>query len=277
MRSVSGSAWCFRCSTCGVWASNLHIGINGAAHHQLDEDLRQTGLERLRRQNNATVLKRLASEGLRANSTLLDVGAAHGWFIAAARKLGFVAEGIEPDHAIASRACESGISVRAGYFPDAVGEDERFDAICFNDVLEHIPDVRLALAACSQRLNPGGIVSINIPNSRGVAYRSALLARRFGLTVLFDRLWQVDLPSPHLWYFDEQNLVTLCASIGLRPAFIGRLPSLTRTGLWQRAHEDRRPSVLSVLGFALAWLSAPILNCGAMSDIMHIVVRKPDA
>lgn len=131
-----------------------------------------------------------------------------------------------------------------GFFPDVLGADERVDAICFNDVLEHIPDVRLALTACYRHLSPGGLLSINIPNSRGLVYRVALLARRLAMRGLFDRLWQVGLPSPHLWYFDEAGISALCAAAGMKPVFAGRLPSLTRRGLWERAHEDRRPSAV---------------------------------
>jgi len=169
----------------------------------------------------------------------------------------------------------AGSSVRSGFFPDILGERDLFDAICFNDVLEHLPDVRLALAACYQHLKPGGLLSINIPNSRGLVYRVGVVARRLGLSALFDRLWQLNLPSPHLWYFDEAALSALCTAAGLEPVFAGRLPSITRKGLWQRAHEDRRPSATTVLGVLLAWVAAPVLNNRLASDIMHVIARRP--
>ncbi len=277
MGPLTASTWCYRCARCGTWASTLHVGINGDAHHQLDEDLRETGLARLREQNNATVLDRLTTVGLSSSQTVLDVGAAHGWFVGAARDRGFRAEGIEPDDALATRARANGTSVRAGFFPDVLGADERVDAICFNDVLEHIPDVRLALTACYRHLSPGGLLSINIPNSRGLVYRVALLARRLSMRGLFDRLWQVGLPSPHLWYFDEAGISALCAAAGMKPVFAGRLPSLTRRGLWERAHEDRRPSAITVVGVLVAWIAAPVLNNRFASDIMHVIARKPVA
>jgi SAM-dependent methyltransferase len=179
---------------------------------------------------------------------------------------------------MAERADANGADIRRGYFPDALDADDSFDAICFNDVLEHIVDVRAAVAACDRHLRPGGLLSINIPNSRGLLYRVALLAKRAGAAGLFDRLWQVSFPSPHVWYFDEAGLSALCASQGLPTVFTGRLPTLTRAGLWQRTHLDRRrPSLSSVAGVAAAWVATPMLNSTWATDIMHVIARKPRA
>jgi SAM-dependent methyltransferase len=256
----------------------LHVGINGPQHHVLDEDLRETGLSLLRKQNNEIILDRLRMLNLAPGGTLLDVGAAHGWFVLAALDRGLKATGIDPDVQMAERADANGAEIRRGYFPDALDADDSFDAICFNDVLEHIVDVRAAVAACDRHLRPGGLLSINIPNSRGLLYRVALLAKRAGAAGLFDRLWQVSFPSPHVWYFDEAGLSALCASQGLPTVFTGRLPTLTRAGLWQRTHLDRRrPSLSSVAGVAAAWVATPMLNSTWATDIMHVIARKPRA
>lgn len=271
------SSWSFRCPRCGTWASSLHVGINGPEHHRLDEDLRETGLSRLRKQNNEIILDRLRMLGLTPGGSLLDVGAAHGWFVLAAHDRGLKATGIDPDVHMAERADANGADIRRGYFPDALDADESFDAICFNDVLEHILDVRAAVAACDRHLRPGGLLSINIPNSRGLLYRVALMAKRAGAAGLFDRLWQKSFPSPHVWYFDEAGLSALCASQGLPTVLTGQLPTLTRAGLWQRAHLDRRPSVSSVAGVAAAWVATPMLNSAWATDIMHVIAQKPRA
>jgi hypothetical protein len=60
--------------------------------------------------------------------------------------------------------------------------------------------------------------------------------------------------------------------------FTGRLPTLTRAGLWQRTHLDRRrPSLSSVAGVAAAWVATPMLNSTWATDIMHVIARKPRA
>ncbi len=267
--------WCFQCPSCSTWGSTLPIGINSDAHEKLDEDQRETGLAELRRHNDAVVVDRLLEHGLERGDTLLDVGCAHGWFLNAARARGIDAQGIEPDEAVAARADSTG--VRIGFFPDVLDDDERFAAITYNDVLEHFPDARSAVAATARHLEPGGLLSVNIPNSRGLFYRLAMLCHLLGLRSAFDRLWQVGLPSPHVWFFDRAGLTRLGEEEGLQLVSAGSLDSTRRKGLWQRAHADRKPSLTSVVGVAVVWLAAPLFNAHRTSDIMHVVFRKPEA
>lgn len=270
----SGPAWRFRCLGCGTWASTLSVDINGDAHSDLDESLRETGLSTLREMNNTRVLNRLAQLGLPDHAQVLDVGSAHGWFVRAAVDRGWQAEGLEPDDAIAARSSEAGVAVRQGFFPDALADDETFDAICFNDVLEHLPDVRAAVAACRHHLRPGGLLSVNIPSTSGAVFTLGRWMERVGSSRLSDRLWQVGFPSPHLWYFDQMGLSRLCESEGLEPVLVATLPSVVRNGLWERAHEGGRQTPLTVVGVAAAWLGAPLLNHSRTSDIMHVIARK---
>jgi SAM-dependent methyltransferase len=266
--------WSFRCAGCGTWASTLSVSINLAeTHRMLDEERRELGLAELRHRNLRVVVDRLLEAGLEPGSRLLDVGSAHGWFLQAAADRGMRAEGIEPDEAVAARAAVG--RVRVGFFPDVLGSDEEFDAVTFNDVLEHLPDADAAVAASASHLAPGGLLSINIPNRRGLFYRLALVAHRLGLRGAFERLWQVGLPSPHLWYFDSAGLVRLGERHGLRLVRSDTLDSVRRRGLWHRAHADRRPSPTTVIGFATVWLLAPVLNARRASDIIHLVFRKP--
>lgn len=266
--------WCFQCPVCGTWASTLPVGINSSElHDALDEDARETGLAELRHHNFGVVTDRLASQGLHRGARLLDVGSAHGWFLDAAATRGFDAEGIEPDEAVAARS--RGNQVRVGFFPDVLEADERFDAITYNDVLEHLPDVDAAVAASATHLQPGGLLSVNIPNRRGLFFRLALLCHMIGLRGAFERLWQVGLPSPHLWYFDADGLARLGERHGLEVVVSETLDSVRREGLWRRAHADRRPSPTSVVGVAVVWLLAPVFNARFASDIIHVVFRKP--
>ncbi|HEX6137905.1 MAG TPA: class I SAM-dependent methyltransferase, partial [Casimicrobiaceae bacterium] len=121
----------------------------------LREEQREAALEPLRRRNFETVLERLAACGA-VRGELLDVGCAHGWFLDAARRRGYVASGIEPDAAIAAQAVRRGHTVTHGRFPQALPAGVRFDVIVFNDVFEHLPDPRGALGAVHAALRPGG-------------------------------------------------------------------------------------------------------------------------
>jgi SAM-dependent methyltransferase len=266
--------WCYRCPQCSTWGSTLDVGINGAGHANLDEGLRETGLAVLREANNEIIMRRLAQLGAPEGARLLDVGSAHGWFVRAARARGFEAEGIEPDTEVAKLSAANGVEPVHGLFPDALPAGRLYDVITFNDVLEHIPDVPGILGAVHDRLRPGGLLSVNIPNSQGIVYRTSVVAARMGVRSVFERLWQVGLPSPHLWFFHESGLTRLVTSLGFERRFAGRLPSITRNGIWQRAHADRRPTPLTVGSVAVGWAAAPLLNNERNSDIMHLVFAR---
>lgn len=124
-------------------------------HEPIDHDARIAGFKELRAENNARVLDEIGALIPLEGKRLLDVGSAHGWFLAEAVRRGMIAEGIEPDEAMVEQSTALGVTVRHGYFPAAMSENERVDVISFNDVLEHIPDVDATLAACAKSLRPG--------------------------------------------------------------------------------------------------------------------------
>ena len=267
--------WHRRCAACGYESAALAPSINDPAlHAQLDEQGREQALGALRRSNFAALLQRLSALGRPAGGALLDVGAAHGWFLqqAAGR---FEVLGIEPDQAMQLRCAAAGLPVRAGYFPQVLDAGERFGVIVFNDVFEHLPDPPAALAACRHHLLPGGLLVLNLPSSRGPFYRAARLLRRLGIGGPFDRLWQKGMPSPHLHYFDPGNLSRLAAAAGFEPAYSGELPALRWRGLYARvayaAPGAHLRNALAWLAAALAW---PLLRAFP-SDIALVIMRRP--
>jgi len=116
-------------------------------------------------------------------------------------ELGFKVQGIEPDANVVGGNWAHGVQVRCGLFPDVLAPDDRFDVIVFNDVLEHIPDLRRAISAAASHLRPGGVLCLNCPDKRGILFIVASLLDRVGILGPYDRLWQKGLPSPHVWYF----------------------------------------------------------------------------
>ena len=151
--------WVFRCAGCRVLSSTLEVAIPAQASEAvIDEVAREAGLATLRRRNNERLLAGLASLLPEGRRRLLDVGSGPGFLLAQAKEAGFQAEGIEPDANTVEAARSHGANVRHGYFPEALMADERFDVIVFNDVLEHIPDLKGALAASARHLAAGGVL-----------------------------------------------------------------------------------------------------------------------
>lgn len=265
-----------RCVSCSSWRSNLPVTIDiaGGSTRSLDERVRRDALEPLRRANFAQVLDRLEQRAPMEDKDVLDVGSAHGWFLEAAADRGARPVGVEPDSVIAAAGRDDGLAVRAGFFPDVIAEGEQFDVITFNDVLEHIPDVAACLDACHDTLRPGGLLSINIPTSDGLAYRLAVVLARCGVRAPFDRLWQVGLPSPHRHYFPRLALARLVETHGFVGVQTKALPAIRLRGLWGRLHMISRPSAASVLLFGALVLASPLLNRPRNSDIVHVVALR---
>ncbi|UXH77792.1 class I SAM-dependent methyltransferase [Roseateles amylovorans] len=98
---------------------------------------------------------------------VLDVGCNTGAFGEALKRerAGIEVWGVEPDHASAVRARQLLDHVDEGFFgPDLSLPAHHFDAIIFNDVLEHMADPWAALHLCRRWLAPGGVVLASLPN-----------------------------------------------------------------------------------------------------------------
>jgi SAM-dependent methyltransferase len=195
--------------------------------------------------------------------TLLDVGCSVGAFAEAASRRGIRAYGIEPEEDLKKIAEVHSEKVYLGYFPDALPKELKFDLISFNDVLEHIEDVNSSIEECRRRLNPGGILVINLPSSRGIFYQVASAMDKLGARGPLSRLWQVGSRTPHLHYFSPDTLKSVCERHHLLEVERNRLPSVTLDGLWSRlrAEEKRRRVILvDLLLFLALSISIPFLG-----------------
>lgn len=266
-----GRPWHERCPSCGFERARLVADIEGRPE-VIDEDEREDALEGLRRDNFERLLD--AVERLRPlrGTSVLDVGCAHGWFLDAAKARGARTHGVEPEARMLARA-RGGHELRQGYFPAALAPGERHDLIAFNDVFEHLPDPGAALDGVRERLNPGGLLVLNLPNREGFFYRVATLLRGLGLPGPFDRLWQVGFKSPHLSFFAPSDLSRLAERHGFEVARSLYLPALRLRGLWSRIRYDVK---MPLWRAALVWLgSAAVLPVAALfpSDAFALLLR----
>ena len=271
------AAWHAKCPVCSYESAALEVAINyeREADH-VNEEERETGLKALRLENFKAIVAMAERHAPPGGRKLLDVGSAHGWFLETARER-FDVLGVEPDAIVGSRAAARGLPIRAGFFPDVLKEGERFDVIVFNDVIEHIPDIRGALAACQERLTPNGILILNLPNSRGFFYRLSKLIARLGWRAPFDRLWQKGLPSPHVHYFDSGNLAKLVGTHGFDMVHSAELPALRAKGLLERLRCAGNISPVSLYTqYAAIMAAIPVLSAFP-SDIIVCVFRKKTA
>lgn len=271
------AAWHAICPVCHYESGDLSLSINEAITSEvLDEASREIALKALRVDNFKKIVKDATRFVQTDASTLLDVGCAHGWFLEQSAPR-FKVLGIEPDEVVGRRAAARGLPVRIGYFPAALNADERFDVIVFNDVFEHIPDIREALYACRERLNRNGILILNLPSSTGIFYRTSKLFAKFGWQGPLERMWQLGLPSPHLHYFSRTNLTKLVCSHGFEAVGSRTLPSVRSNGLLERIRcVGKVGKLTSFMQYLLVLCALPWLRI-LPSDIVVCTFRKGEA
>jgi 2-polyprenyl-3-methyl-5-hydroxy-6-metoxy-1,4-benzoquinol methylase len=144
---------------------------------------------------------------------VLDVGCSTGKFGMALRaRPDTTVTGVEPDPAAAELAKDRLDSVCTGFFPETerlVARVEGYDAIVFNDVLEHMSDPRSALDAAKRLLAPDGVVVASIPNVRHISALGPLLIR--------DSWHYTDigvLDRTHLRFFTRTSLIAFLRDAG---------------------------------------------------------------
>jgi SAM-dependent methyltransferase len=151
----------------------------------------------------ATLLKYKAPPG-----TFLELGCAHGGFVALAKWAGFNATGLELSPRIA------GFATRTFDIPVLTGplEQQRlpfgsYDVIALMDVLEHLPDPKGTMRLCLDLLREDGILLIQTPCYReGRAYEAMLADNDPFLTQL--------RAEQHLYLFSAGSLERMFAGLG---------------------------------------------------------------
>lgn len=266
-------SWHLQCKSCGYEKADLQPTINlHSAHQLLDENAREAGLRDLRISNFKKLLTSIKSLKP-SRGRLLDVGCAHGWFLETVKN-DFEVLGVEPDKNVFEATARRELPVRMGYFPDALDENEKFDVIVFNDVIEHIPDIERILNSCHQHLNMDGLLVLNLPNSDGIFYRLSKILCRLGYPGFFERMWQKGLPSPHLHYFNLANLIGLLNNNGFDVRIKGSLSTISLTGLYTRiSYTGNLGIVARVFVYMSVALCLPILKI-LPSDIAYVISKR---
>ena len=94
----------------------------------------------------------------------LELGAAHGGFVALLRLAGFDAKGLELSPWIADYARRTfGVPMLQGSIERQPLEPGSLDVVAMMDVIEHLPDPIGTLRACVRLLKPDGVLFVQTP------------------------------------------------------------------------------------------------------------------
>lgn len=101
---------------------------------------------------------------LGARGSLLEIGAADGRFLAAARAAGFEVTGVELSPLMRRRCAERlGCQVYESIEAAQRG-GRRFDCVAMFEVIEHVPDPLGTLRAIGEMMAAGGLLALSTPN-----------------------------------------------------------------------------------------------------------------
>jgi 2-polyprenyl-6-hydroxyphenyl methylase/3-demethylubiquinone-9 3-methyltransferase len=169
--------------------------------------IRETAAEHFGRATNAV----RPFEGL----ALLDIGCGGGLLCEPMARLGFAVTGVDPSEKnvkiAATHAAEAGVNIeyRRGSAEILVEEHRAYDVVLNMEVVEHVADLKVYLAACAQLVKPGGLMIVATLNKTLKSLALAKIGAEFVLR------W---LPiGTHDWnkFVEPEKLRTLVEDNGL--------------------------------------------------------------
>ncbi len=129
-----------------------------------------------------------------SNKKILDIGSGGGAFLKACKDRNITAEGIEPNKWLVNYSKKKyGINISTKNLNKV---NKTFHIVSLFDVLEHIPNIKLAINKIYKLVKKDGFLIINVPDHNSLARKILKKNWPFYLTV-------------HLHYFDKKSLSKL--------------------------------------------------------------------
>jgi SAM-dependent methyltransferase len=148
---------------------------------------------------------------------LLDLGFGRGHVIRLAQAYGFEVYGMDGSgRLVRNLEPEFGHRVYRGMAGIDAIPWNAFDAVVMSHIVEHLPDPRKVLAEVMEKLAPGGVLYIAVPDMDSLQFR------------IFGKHWDVISPLVHMQYFNEQSLSRLLGDCGFDNLERIRYPSLPK-------------------------------------------------
>tara|TARA_Y100000590_G_scaffold218919_1_gene247993 strand:- start:36 stop:854 length:819 start_codon:yes stop_codon:yes gene_type:complete len=199
-KSYKESTYTYKCEKCSFIFSKLKSGTG--------RDI--IGLENLRRKNFKKIifyLNKIYPKNLK-KKLILEIGSGDGFFIDECEKKNLKIYGSEAnlkDYKYLKKRFKKIYFIN---FNKKINLG-KFDIIVFNDVFEHLKNLNIVIKNIKSLLKKNGIVILNLPSSDGIVYKISKILYKLNIKNFYDRLWQKNQSSPHLSYFNSENLSKL--------------------------------------------------------------------
>lgn len=153
-------------------------------------------------QLSSQVMKILSPARVDNRLRSLDIGCGGGLVVAAFRKAGWEAVGIDLSQRAINAGREVGLDLRMMDFEGTSLGIGKFDAITAFHILEHAASPKAFLLRCSDLLNIGGVLTLEVPD---FACRDSSQMREF---------WPHLYPHLHLYQFTKETLIRYLVQAG---------------------------------------------------------------
>lgn len=140
---------------------------------------------------------------------ILEIGCAHGGFVAMMNQVGYTATGLELSPWIVDLAKKTfEIPVFTGPIESQNIEPESLDVVVLMDVLEHLSDPKSTIQACLKLLKKEGILLIQTPSyPEGITYDDLKKLNHAFLGML--------QPTEHLYLYTQSSVQSFFQEVGI--------------------------------------------------------------
>ena len=149
--------------------------------------------------------------------TVLEIGSNDGYLLEQFKNLGCEVYGVEPSSYLREDHEKRGVPVITDFFSSKIIEEnkwqEKFDVVCANNVLAHIPDTLAVLTDIANSLKEGGVLVSECNDQLGIFEGDCL-----------DNVYH-----EHIDYYSPFSFATLAARVGLVVESIEYIPSHGRS------------------------------------------------
>ena len=121
-------------------------------------------------------------------------------------------------------------------------------------------------------LKKEGLIVLNLPSSNGFIFRVSKILLNFGINKFYDRLWQKGSCSPHISYFNKENLVSLFAKDDFQKIDSGNLDTVKLNNY--RRFKDLFKSYPVVIFFSFLTSLFYFLQFFLPKDIIYVIFKS---